>query len=110
MASESQALLDANPGLSTYELGHISLGKLLNFSEVQCLHPSMCTMKSTSQGRQRWIDAQQCGSWLPLGTEEMVAVMIMVQVIPVAGVLDISGLREMMVWWRREGWPVSRKG
>ena len=69
MVSESQALLDANPGLSTYELGHISLGKLLNFSEVQCLHPSMCTMKSTSQGRQRWIDAQQCGSWLPLGTE-----------------------------------------
>lgn len=36
----------------------------------------------------------------------MVAVMIVVQVIPVAGVLDITGLREMMVWWRREGWPV----
>lgn len=53
MASESQDLLDANPGLSTYELGHISLGKLLNFSEVQFLHPSMSTMKSTSQGRQR---------------------------------------------------------
>lgn len=40
----------------------------------------------------------------------MVAVMIMVQVIPVSGVLDISGLKEMMVWWRREGCPVSRKG
>lgn len=40
MTSESQALLDVNPGLSTYELGHISLGKLFNFSEVQFFHLS----------------------------------------------------------------------
>ena len=40
MAFESQALLDGNSGFSTYELGHVSLGKLLNFSEMWFLHQS----------------------------------------------------------------------
>lgn len=40
MAFESQALLDGNPDFPTYELGHVSLGKLLNFSEVWFLHQS----------------------------------------------------------------------
>ena len=39
----------------------------------------------------------------------MVAILILAGVMPVAGVLNISGLKKMMVWWRRELWRASRR-